>query len=105
MALRVETLAKIIADNPFPDGVDPPKNLHISFLSEPAKNVDRDRLNAAKTNQERYHITDHAAYIHLPDGARKSKLAAQMEKCLGVASTSRNWRSANKILDLAMKDM
>jgi len=42
MALPLVTFAKIITDNPLPDAVDPPKNLHISFLSEPARNVERE---------------------------------------------------------------
>ena len=37
MALSATRLAKIIKDNPFPDAMDEPKNLHISFLARPAK--------------------------------------------------------------------
>lgn len=100
MVLRADTMAQIIEDNPYPNAVDTPKFLHISFLAEPAVNADLGTLNAIKTETESFHITDLAVYAHLPDGAYSSKLAARLEKCLGVAATARNWRSANKILDL-----
>ena len=103
MALRGDTLAKIIKDNPYPDATETPKFLHISFLSEPAVNADLDALNAVKTDAESFHITNDAVYTYLPEGTWKSKLAAKMEKCLGVDATARNWRSANKILELAQK--
>ena len=101
MALSATRLAKIIKDNPFPDAVDEPKNLHISFLARPAKNANMEKILALKTENERFALTDYAAYAHLPDGVWKSKLAAGLEKHLGVPATARNWRSAGKILELA----
>ena len=103
MALSAEVFQKIITGNPYPDAVKTPKFLHIHFLAEPALNADVPTLNALKTDTESFHITDEAVYLYLPDGVWKSKLAARMEKCLGVAATERNWRSANKILELAQK--
>ena len=103
MALTATRLAKIIKDNPFPDVVDEPKNLHISFLARPAKNANMEKIFALKTKSERFALTDYAAYAHLPDGVWKSKLGAGLEKCLGVPATARNWRSAGKILELAKK--
>jgi uncharacterized protein (DUF1697 family) len=41
------------------------------------------------------------AYLHAPDGIGRSKLAARLEKALGVAGTGRNWRSVGKILEIA----
>jgi len=103
MALSATRLAKIIKDNPFPDAVDEPKNLHISFLARPAKNADIEKIESLKAENERFVLTDYAAYAYLPDGVWKSKLAASLEKHLGVPATARNWRSAGKILELAQK--
>ena len=103
MTLSATRLAKIIKDNPFLDAVDEPKNLHISFLARPAKNANMEKILALKTESERFALTDYAAYAHLPDGVWKSKLAAGLEKHLGVPATARNWRSAGKILELAEK--
>ena len=101
IALTATRLAKIIKDNPFPDAVNEPKNLHISFLARPAKNANMEKIHTLKTDNERFALTDYAAYAHLPDGVWKSKLGAGLEKCLGVPATARNWRSAGKILELA----
>ena len=103
MALTATRLAKIIKDNPFPDAVDEPKSLQISFLACPAKNANKEKILALKTENERFVLTDYAAYAYLPDGVWKSKLAAGLEKHLGVPATARNWRSAGKILKLAQK--
>ena len=101
MALSASRLAKIIKDNPFPGAVDEPKTLHISFLARPAINADLEKIENLRTENERFVLTDYAAYAHLPDGVWKSKLAAGLEKHLGVPATARNWRSAGKVLELA----
>ncbi|PHR90810.1 MAG: hypothetical protein COA69_13890 [Robiginitomaculum sp.] len=103
LALDADTLAQIIADNPFPEAVDPPKNLHVFFLAHAPDTPNIEALSALCTASERYVITDHAAYLHLPDGSGNSKLSAQLEKHIGVPATARNWRSVNKILELAAK--
>lgn len=36
-----------------------------------------------------------------PDGIARSKLAAQADKALGVSVTARNWRTANRVLEMA----
>jgi len=46
-------------------------------------------------------VTDHAIYLHAPDGIGRSKLAAAMEKLAGVSATARNWNTVAKLLDLA----
>ncbi len=100
IVISAAILSKVIADNPYSNAVNEPKHLHVFFLGEPTKNVDMDTLNSIKSANENYHITDHAAYLHLPDGVWKSKLGARLEKCLGVATTARNWRTVNTLSSL-----
>jgi uncharacterized protein (DUF1697 family) len=38
---------------------------------------------------------------HAPDGIGRSKLAANVEKLLGVSATSRNWRTVRKLIEMA----
>jgi uncharacterized protein (DUF1697 family) len=38
--------------------------------------------------------------LHAPDGIGRSKLAAKIEKTLGVPTTARNWNSVTKLLRL-----
>lgn len=103
LVLSADTLAQIIADNPYPEAEDTPKFLHVNFLAEPSTAPNIEALNTLKRDTDRFHITDVAVYAHLPEGMGNSKLATHMEKHLGVAMTNRNWRSANKILELAHK--
>ncbi|MBL4869562.1 MAG: DUF1697 domain-containing protein, partial [Robiginitomaculum sp.] len=103
MALTHEAVINIIANNPYKNAEATPKNLHVSFLKTPAIDAQIEALEALKTDSESFTITNQAVYVHLPEGAWKSKLASKLEKHLGVPATARNWRSVNKILALASK--
>ena len=88
---------KIVANNPFSSTVVEPKHLHVSFLLEAAQQVNTARLDEMLCNGEKYSIRDAAFYMYAPNGIGRSKLAANVEKCLGVRATSRNWRTVSKI--------
>lgn len=103
LVLSADTLTKIIVNNPYPEAEGTPKFLHVNFLAQPAISPNIEALNALKRETDKFHITDVAVYAYLPEGMGNSKLATHMEKHLGVAMTGRNWRSANKILELARK--
>lgn len=83
--------------NPFPKAVSDPKTLHFFFLAEPATNPDLKALDDAKTASENYTLTDRVLYLHAPDGIGRSRLAAKIEKCLGVVTTARNYRTVDKL--------
>jgi uncharacterized protein (DUF1697 family) len=40
-------------------------------------------------------------YLHAPQGIGRSKLAAKVEKILGVPTTARNWNTVSHLLTLA----
>jgi uncharacterized protein (DUF1697 family) len=40
-------------------------------------------------------------YLYAPDGIGRSRLAAKVEKALGVTVTARNWRTVNEIMSIA----
>lgn len=92
----------VLASNPFPDAVEPPKCLHVSFLLTSPENPDLDTLEALRSPTERFELGANAFYLHAPDGIARSKLAAKADKCLGVQTTSRNWRTVSKIAELAL---
>ncbi len=99
--LDLESLQMAIAENPFPDAVSDPKTLHFSFLAKPAVDADLDALDAFKSPTEEFELTERVFYLHAPDGIGRSKLAANVEKRLGVATTSRNFRTVEKLLLMA----
>jgi len=90
----------IASENPFRDIVEEPKHLHVWFLAGTASNPDLDAINDLKADSERYDLTKHAFYLHAPDGIARSKLAAKVDRLLGVSATGRNLNTVNKLLAL-----
>ena len=100
LLLTEEQLAAAVEGNPFPTATSDPKSLHFFFLREQATNPDLQLLNTLRTGREAFVLHDHVFYLHAPDGISRSKLAAGVEKCLGVPVTARNYRTVDKILAL-----
>jgi len=101
--LSVQDLHDAIASNPFPEGESDPKSLHLFFLESSPANPDLRRLESLRSESERFELIDTVFYLHAPNGTGRSKLAANVEKSLGVALTARNWRSARAILSMVME--
>ena len=94
-------MEKVVDVNPFPEAESEPKTLYVHFLASMPKNPDFAILESIKSERERYVRKDGVLYLHVPDGIGRSKLAANVEKLLGVPVTSRNWRTVRKIVDMA----
>lgn len=99
LILSLEQLEDAIASNPFPEAES--KRLHLFFLSSTPIEPNIKAINEAKALNERFHLTEHVFYLHAPDGIGRSKLAANAEKFLGVAATARNWRTVQKLWEIA----
>ncbi len=98
--LSSEELEETIAANPFPEAADDPKSLHCFFLSAAVKMPPTERLNELASSTEKWRLVNQAFYLHAPDGAGRSKLAAKVEKTLGVPTTARNWKTVLKLSDM-----
>jgi uncharacterized protein (DUF1697 family) len=90
-----------VSSNPFPDAESEPSRLHLFFLAAAPENPDLDLIEALRAETERFALTGDVAYLHAPDGIGRSKLAARMERALGIAATARNWRTVGKVLEMA----
>ncbi len=99
-ALTASELQSIIAANPFPDAVNEPRSLHVTFPSA-APAADLEAMRAMAAPSETFVLTESALYLHAPDGIGRSKFAANVEKLLGVEATARNWRTVMKLAELA----
>ena len=102
--LSIADLEDAMRSNPFPEGESEPKTLHLGFLSSKATAPNLDAMKAAMSKSERFRLTDTVFYLHAPDGIGRSKLAAGAEKWLGVSVTGRNWRTVQKLVDMARSD-
>jgi uncharacterized protein (DUF1697 family) len=101
LILSKEEFSAALRNNPFPEAEAEPKTLHLYFLANQPQNPDFNTLNRLRADSEGYRLIDKTFYLHAPDGIGRSKLAAQVEKSLGVNATARNWRTASKIAEIA----
>lgn len=87
--------------NPYKEAEGAPKSLHLYFLSEQPKEPNLERLQNKRSDTESFTLRQKVFYLHAPDGVGRSKLAADVEKALGVAATARNWNSVAKLLEMS----
>lgn len=70
--------------------------IHFYFCQD-LPNANVEKLDMLKAESEHYMIKDKVLYLYAPDGIGRSKLAAGMERYLGVAATGRNLNTINKL--------
>jgi uncharacterized protein (DUF1697 family) len=104
VVLSRDELARVIADNPFPDETDP-KHLHAWFRAEP---LEPDELRAVgeaeqrarqKGSRDDVRVVGRTLFLRTPDGLGRSELAAQLARPAARA-TARNWATVTKLLAL-----
>jgi uncharacterized protein (DUF1697 family) len=88
-------LQSAIADNPFP--TDDGKAVSFLFMESQPETPDLERLNALRGESETFLLADRVFYLYTPDGVGRSQLAAKAERCLGVATTGRNWNTVRRL--------
>jgi len=103
LLLASEEMERAMRSNPFPEAESEPKTLHLYFLAAPPERPDLDALEGIKGDRERFVLGDGVFYLHAPDGIGRSKLAANIEKVLGVPTTARNWRTVRKVMEMAQQ--
>jgi uncharacterized protein (DUF1697 family) len=111
VVLSRDQLARILADNPYPDEPNP-KFVHVVFLNAelPQDLVDRikaaESAAAAKGSRDTVTPAGQALFLHTPDGYGTSELAQVLFRIIGtpgpksVAATARNWATSTKLLSL-----
>ena len=98
-------LEKVVEENPFKN--EDFKHLYVTFLSDvPSKNLIKNLNHNIEVNMknklDKFYISKKEIYLFLPDGYGRTKLNNNFfEKKLGVSATTRNWRSVNKLVDIA----
>lgn len=100
MVISGEELAGAIRANPFPDAQRNPKLLHLYFLAERPKKPDLESLAKVDAGREKFVLEGGVFYLYTPDGFADSVLQSKVERCLGVAATARNWRTANELMKM-----
>src|SRR5262245_7902337 len=101
LLLELEDIERAMKKNPFPEATTDPKALHVSFLASKPGKPNLEALESLKIASERFQRIYNVFYVHAPEGTVRWKLAANVERHLGVPMTDRNWRTVCKILELA----
>ncbi len=96
-------LAKVVADNPYPDETNP-KALHAVFRTGKAGPDVRAAVAAAeerardKGDPGEARLVGQTLFLHTPDGLGRSELAAQLARASVVGGTARNWATVTRLL-------
>ncbi len=95
-------LARVLASNPYAGGKREPAKLHVTFLADRPSRARVRELEAQAFEPDEFHVVGREVYLHCPNGYGKSKLSnAFLEKQLGVAATTRSWKTVTKLGELA----
>ena len=75
------------------------KYVHVYFCKD-TPNLNAQKLASVVADTEECRLVGNVFYIHAPQGIARSKLVANVEKCLGVAATGRNLNTAQKLTQM-----
>ena len=78
------------------------KKLHVTFVAGELPDESAVYIDPQKIGNDRFAIRKNAIFIYCPDGYGRAKLTNVFwEKTLGLAATTRNWNTVNKLNDLS----
>lgn len=102
LLLEVAELQDAVDNNPFEtnDG----KALHFFFLASHPESPDLEKLNAIKSDTEKFKLIRNIFYLYSPDGIGRSKLGTKVEQYLGVPATARNWNTISKLISITEQE-
>ncbi|MEU5523530.1 DUF1697 domain-containing protein [Streptomyces sp. NPDC047860] len=102
--VRDHAYLKAVADAcPFPAGTLEPKQLHVTYFSEPVTAERFAEIDPAVYLPEEFRLGDRVLYLYAPNGLGRSKLAEHLSKPRinkGLVATSRNWNTVTKLVEL-----
>ena len=100
----MEELKTVVQSCPFGD--KEVEYLHVTFLSkipeeERVHSIDLENIDGIKSTEE-FKLLSKEIYLYLPEGYGRTKLNNNFfEKKLGLNATTRNWKTVNKLLEIA----
>lgn len=100
----MEELKKVIGSSPYADKEE--EYLHVTFLSDTpseamVQTIDPENIKGIKSSEE-FVVQSREIYLYLPHGYGRTKLNNNFfEKKLGLNATTRNWKTVNKLLQMA----
>jgi uncharacterized protein (DUF1697 family) len=94
-------LGRLVAGNPFGRPKEGENTLYVTFLAAKPDRQRVRRLREESFEPERFELAGEDVYLFFPDGYGRSRLNnALLERRLGVAATTRNWRTVAALAEL-----
>jgi len=100
-----DELKRIISANPFlrEPGFDPSK-MAVLFLEQKPSDAQVMKVTGIDYLPDKFYINGSEIYVYCPNGFGKTKLYTNFfEAKMKVTGTARNWRTINKLLEMAEK--
>ena len=95
-------LATVLDASPFVDAGADPKALHVTFLATAPAKAKVAALDGDAFAPDRFRVHGREAYLWCPDGYGRTKINnTWFERKLGVAATTRNWKTTTQLRLLA----
>lgn len=97
-------LAAVAARNPFLAAGADPDALHVMFLAARPNAAQGRALDPARSPGDEFALVGRELYLRLPGGMARTRLTnAYFDKALTTVSTTRNWRTVLKLIELATR--
>lgn len=98
-----EEMNETVRNNPFLKDKDiNPEKLHVTFLSGLPGKEKLAALEKIDPSRDKFIVKGKEVYLHCPVSYGETKLSNSFfEKSLGVTATTRNWKTVNKLAEMA----
>jgi len=96
-------MENILAVNPFlKDASIDPEKLHVTFLEEIPDQKNLESIKDFHSPPDQFVVISREVFLHCPDKYGETKLSNKFfENKLKVAATTRNWKTVNKLSEMA----
>ena len=92
---------EIVQANPFAEIGAEANKLHVMFLADLPDRAHVEALDPNRSPGDEFAVMGREVFLHFPNGVARSKLTnAYFDSGLSTTSTSRNWRTVGKLLDM-----
>lgn len=97
-------LGRVLAANPFTTGGVDPTRLHVTFLAGSPDPSRVDALDGSAFAPDEFAVHGREVYVHCPGGYGNTRIDnSYFERKLGVAATTRNWKTVTRLVELSRR--
>jgi len=102
LVLKPERLVQLNIDNPFSS--EAPKEIYFTLLSRLPEQEKLNLLTETSSKEDSFFIKNDHIYVHSPGGYGKTKFNNNFfEKKLDTTATTRNWKTIQKLIEIAQQ--